>query len=382
MITQTSTCRPKSIESIRALRAVAALLVTLFHLAMKMETTTIHSPVLRCFKSGFGGVDVFFIISGFIITHTNLTKINCPHLLPTYLKKRLGRIYAIYWPTVLLATLLLLWLSRLAPALQWLSFPVNPVGVLKAVVLLPTHESTLPVTWTLSYEIYFYVLFGLVIASRFLLIIPLFILGATLLTGLAECFGKTALFQFPFHDFFFSPFNLEFCLGIGVYFLTRRCTFKISRSVVAAAIGCFFLTGELIDPALIWQRILGFGIPGSVILAGLVSWEQSDRCRYPDWLLKLGDASYILYLIHVPIIMVLTQAMMRLSLSDYVVTANFILIGVLCWGSWQLHLRIEKPILAWISIRQFRPIGFRNRFTGISLMRIGKPQTAHKMVTR
>ncbi len=117
---------PKLFRSIQALRAVAALLVTIFHVSMKMEDVAIYSPFLRCFKAGSGGVDLFFVISGFIITHTSLSKINRPDQLKPYLKKRFGRIYAIYWLVLLLAGILSLWLKPLRPRYNGFRTPLTP----------------------------------------------------------------------------------------------------------------------------------------------------------------------------------------------------------------------------------------------------------------
>ncbi|MGM9507315.1 acyltransferase family protein [Larkinella sp. GY13] len=339
---------PKSFASIQALRALAALLVTLFHVSMKMEDVAIYSPFLRCFKAGFGGVDLFFVISGFIITHTNGSKINRPDQLVPYLKRRFGRIYVIYWLVLVAAGVLFLWLNAFAPSLKWLSYGLNPVEIAKALTLFPFHESLLPVTWTLSYELYFYVLFGLLIVSRYFLIIPVLLMGATLLNGLATGAGQPPLFAFSHHSFLLSPFTLEFCFGVAAYHLARRNAFDIHPVLMGLAAGLFFLTGEWATPADYWLRIGGFGFPAMVLLLGLIRWEVSNRFSYPDWLTKLGDASYLLYLIHVPAIMMLTQALMILGFANFVVVSNVLLVAFLAWFSWLAHRWVEKPLLHWI----------------------------------
>jgi exopolysaccharide production protein ExoZ len=384
MLLRPANSLPKTLESIQVLRAVAALLVTIFHLSIKMETVAIHSPILRCFKSGFGGVDLFFIISGYIITHTNLSKINHPDQLASYLKKRFGRIYSIYWLIVSLASIFLIWLHYVAPSLKWLPYSFDVIGILKALTLVPSHESTLPVTWTLSYEVYFYILFGLVIASRLLLIVPVVILTATLISGFSSLTGLPSLFDFRFNDFFFSPFNMEFCFGIGAYFITRRYRFKAPLILAGIAIIFFFVAGEFIDSSEIWLRIWGLGIPATVILMSLVSWELSYNLHYPAWLLKLGDASYILYLIHVPAIMVLTQALMLMNLSGFVLCANFLLIACMIWFSWQTHISIEKPLLRWINSEPIKVSDRKGWVIGAFRLRIvtSKPQPAHKLLAR
>ncbi|RYG29208.1 MAG: acyltransferase, partial [Chitinophagaceae bacterium] len=283
MLLCSTTTLPKSFASIQALRALAALLVTIFHVSMKMEDVAIYSPFLRCFKAGFGGVDLFFVISGFIITHTSVSKIDRPDQLIPYFKKRFGRIYAIYWLVFLLAGALFLWLNTFAPSLKWLSYSLNPVEIAKALTLFPFHESLLPVTWTLSYELYFYVLFGLLIISRYFLIIPLVLVAATVLNGLASVTGQPPLFEFTYHSFLLSPFNLEFCFGVAAYLLARRYAFEIHPSLMILTAGLFFLTGEWATPTDYWLRIGGFGLPAMVLLLGLIRWEVSNHFSYPAW---------------------------------------------------------------------------------------------------
>ncbi|WP_423347203.1 acyltransferase family protein [Larkinella sp. VNQ87] len=146
---------PQTFRSIQAMRALAALLVTLFHLTAKMDNIGIQSPLLNCFRAGFGGVDLFFIISGFIITHTSISKFGTPRQWLPYLKKRFIRIYSLYWILLLLASVGLLVFRLFTPSLQWVRYAFSPLTLLKAILLLPSHESPLLVTWTLSHELYF-----------------------------------------------------------------------------------------------------------------------------------------------------------------------------------------------------------------------------------
>lgn len=370
MLLRTTTSLPKNLHSIQALRAIAALLVTLFHLYNKMGHVNIAPSFLQYFKAGFGGVDLFFVISGFIITHTNRTKLGQPHQLISYLKKRFIRIYAIYWPIFLLASIGLLGLNTFAPSLQWLTYSFEPATVLQAIFLVPNHESILPVTWTLSHELYFYILFGLVIMSRFLLVVPLSALAATLLYGLANWAGVGYLPTFPLHDFLLNPFNLEFCFGVAAYLLIQRYQINMPPVLTVIALLFFFLMGSLIDPSDIWSRIWGLGLPATVILLGLVKLELADRFEYPAWLLQLGDASYLLYLIHIPVIMVATHLLLIQNLSELVIVTNVILIGMMGWLSCLMHRWAEKPLLNWIYAHRYRIFGFSYRTAILDLLRI------------
>ncbi|RAK03062.1 peptidoglycan/LPS O-acetylase OafA/YrhL [Larkinella arboricola] len=374
---------PKTLDSIQALRAIAALLVTLFHLYIKMGQIHIPPSVFGYFKAGFGGVDLFFVISGFVITHTNASKIATPRYLLPYFKKRLVRIYAIYWLVFLLASVGLLGLHAFAPSLQWIAYSFEPFTTLKALFLVPAHESILPVTWTLSYELYFYILFGLMILSPFLLIIPALVLAATVLSGLARWTGLAFFPEFPFHDFLFSPFNLEFCFGVVGYLALRRYRFSIPPVLTVVALLVFFLAGNFIDPADTWLRIGGLGLPALVLLLSLVNLELSGRFQYPDWVLKLGDASYLLYLIHIPVIMVVTHILLMKHHSELVILGNVVVLVGMSWFSWQLHRWVEKPVLNWIYAYRYRIFGFSYRAVVLAQLRVRIPKQSddHKMIS-
>ncbi|MGA0559537.1 acyltransferase family protein [Larkinella sp. VNQ87] len=216
------------------------------------------------------------------------------------------------------------------------------------------------------------------------LIIPAVVVGATVFSGIMTLLGHPYFFNFPLNDFFFSPFNLEFCLGITVYFLTRPTLVRIPLILVAAACALFVYTGQHINPADLWFRVGGLGLPATVLLLALIQWEKTGTIRYPARLLKLGDASYMLYLIHMPVVMVVTHALLLLGLRQHVLVTNFALLIGLVWFSGLAHQRIEKPLLHWLNNRPRAAAAFSYRLTLLNLVRIlvSKPSATHKMFVR
>ena len=101
--------------------------------------------------AGFAGVDVFFVISGFIMYHTTV-KANGPGASLDFLKRRAARIYSGYWPFFILAAIVFAWArpAHFEASNLLTSFLLWPA---------PLHEVLLDVSWTLSYEMYFYGLF-------------------------------------------------------------------------------------------------------------------------------------------------------------------------------------------------------------------------------
>jgi peptidoglycan/LPS O-acetylase OafA/YrhL len=101
----------RQIRSLQALRGVACLMVVLLH-AGNWEPSTHPKTLLLAWARPFGwaGVDLFFVLSGFIITWTQERNLGRPAAVGSYLWRRLWRIYPIYLAT---------WLAT-AGAMWWL----------------------------------------------------------------------------------------------------------------------------------------------------------------------------------------------------------------------------------------------------------------------
>src|SRR4051794_40346773 len=93
----------KRYQSLEMLRAVAALLVVFFHTEFIFGSRTPTTPFGGMFAAGFRGVDLFFVLSGFIITYVHRTDVGRPWRLANYAFNRLARIYPAVWITTLLA---------------------------------------------------------------------------------------------------------------------------------------------------------------------------------------------------------------------------------------------------------------------------------------
>jgi exopolysaccharide production protein ExoZ len=146
------------IRNVQVLRAVAALLVVFIHL-----DTLLASLGLPVF--GGGGVDVFFVISGFIMVYTTSLRDTGPW---SFFADRIARIVPLYWSL----TLALIVLNFVAPAL--LHSQATWRELIESLVFVPFEKPNgliapvLYVGWTLNYEMFFYLLFagGLLLHNR------------------------------------------------------------------------------------------------------------------------------------------------------------------------------------------------------------------------
>ncbi|WJF91853.1 acyltransferase [Paraburkholderia bonniea] len=290
-------------SSIQALRAIAALLVLAFHqYAVEGKYFGAHAipHVLGLF--GTCGVDLFFVISGFVMTRVTRGRFASREQSKVFLLHRFLRVYPIYW----FYSLIVLAVMLVMP--QWVNATTgHQANLLSSFLLLPS--STLPLLlqgWTLTYEMFFYLVFaGLVafIAERFL---PVALLIWAILTGgLAFWLGRAQLTN-PFLEVVSNPLVLEF---IGGCFCALLCpAVKGARSIAVLVIGlaallAAFVIGEHAGlSAVVQWRALYFGVPACLLVLGATSWEMNTGRTAPRFLRLLGDASYSLYLSHVLVI--------------------------------------------------------------------------------
>jgi exopolysaccharide production protein ExoZ len=298
------------LNAVQAVRALAALMVAYLH-AIGLQVhppQPFHQYIPGLMEVLNAGVDIFFVLSGFIITHS-ASRYSGGREALHFLKRRFLRIN----PTYYAATLLFL-----AVSWHWLMknhlLPTAP-AILKAIVLLPVADNKWsmcipPVAWTLSFEWFFYFLFALAIFSRSRdKVIFLTVLGAILIAG---------HYILPIPDdrirFITNPMLLDFLLGMLIYRCYTRLTptTTLAASLAIAGIlllvyhGCWGKTylGNpiyILDSSLVLQRFLCLGVPGGLLLAGCVFLEKRGALSllWNNRVVNLlGDASYSLYLTH------------------------------------------------------------------------------------
>lgn len=276
-------------------RAVAALMVVYFHSVLQYDGIYSNS-VLKGFLFGETGVDLFFVLSGFVMWLTTAGREQSP---AQFYRKRIERIVPLYWGLTLAAAAIAL----LFPA-YLKSTVFDGAHVLASLFFIPwtnaadpTGATITPVVipgWTLNYEMYFYLIFGalLLVGEK----LRIYALGAILIVLLI-------LFNFmPGNSvaarFYGNPIVLEFLAGVIVsrlylsgFLIPRGWTFLL---LPASALALVVFDGADLEV----PRVVGAGIPSVVIVYCLVSLDFS-RLRELKLLHLLGDASYSLYLTHV-----------------------------------------------------------------------------------
>lgn len=138
------------LAGIQGLRFVAALMVVVYHANIFVDNVfprPADDPIMLFSLIGAAGVPVFFTISGFIMFHTSGTMFGRPGASADFLKRRLLRVYPIYWVVLPLYLLNLAWSGSDIPAgLVWVFLPVPGYA-----------DTVISPAWTLVYELYFYI---------------------------------------------------------------------------------------------------------------------------------------------------------------------------------------------------------------------------------
>ncbi len=315
----------KTLYGIQYLRAFAALAVVVFHAAEKSG---------EHFAIGAAGVDVFFVISGFIMWVISERRPMTPQ---GFLIDRLRRIAPSYW----LVTFIMIAgaVTGLFPNLQ-----LTTSHILASLFFIPAHSPSTgdiwPVLvqgWTLNFEIFFYVLFAgaLFLPRKWRLLFLLALFGGFFLAGQILQPTTPALYTYT------RPIILEFVGGVLIAELWLRWWIagtSLGLACVGAALSGFaaiHLMGAEFNAGIC-------GPLAMVLVYGMVSLEAAGSLGRMPLLTYLGDASYSIYLWHTLAISVVAKAGQMVGLSSTVMAPVGVLAGVIV-GTAAYEL-VEKPL--------------------------------------
>ncbi len=272
------------IWSIQYLRALAALGVVVFH--------ALESSPHR-FVIGQAGVDVFFVISGFIMASLMLGRESEPL---TFGWRRLVRIVPLYWATTFAALAIALirpdFFYRLDASLE---------NAALSLLFVPHASATGGVTpvlwqgWTLEYEMFFYLLctLALFLPSRRLIALGV-VLTVLVVVGIAARPAEPIALAYT------NPLLLEFGAGVLLALAWRRRWLNalwLGAAALVAGVGAYALQQAGLAPVT-GVRIIDWGVPALFIVAGALALEGAGRMPQSRFGLLVGDASYSLYLTH------------------------------------------------------------------------------------
>jgi exopolysaccharide production protein ExoZ len=336
--------RQISLSTVQSLRGFAALAVCASHLH-SIELKFDPTPLLGNWAiTGFGGVDLFFVISGFVMVWVTRASQGVASAVPTFWLMRALRIYPLWW--LVLSALVVVWMIK--PDWVFSSVAGEP-DLLRSYLLFPAVNLPLhAVGWTLIHEMWFYIVFGfvLMVPRRFVPACLALWAGVVIAAALALPNPADPVLSLLRH-----PLTLEFIAGAAIALLATKRALPLARIVLQA--GCFFLLLAAIfirDNAATafadeWTRIGLFGLPCAMILWGWVGMEQAGGGS-PLWSQGLGNWSYALYLIHVPVFALVGRLAKPFSIPGPIdnIALLIVALALAILAAFVLHEALEKPM--------------------------------------
>jgi peptidoglycan/LPS O-acetylase OafA/YrhL len=307
---------PHKLSHIQALRAYAALAVVIYHVSVR-SLVLLDRPFWTASLSwGATGVDTFFVLSGFIIMTVHRRDISRRSQLRPYLIKRALRIYPIYW----LVTLAVLpaYIAGYGDTAKR-SFDV----VIRSLTLFPQHVGGSPIVnvgWTLSFEIFFYLVFAALIAIPMRYSAPLVVawLGPCIFVFVCTVSGLWHPTFTLLWTFLFNPRNLEFALGAAIALYGPAITLRRPRLWLIAGVAVLVTVAAIsaVTTVSIPQRSVAVtGLPSGLMVLAAAQLDRQGAAA-PRFLEAVGDASYSLYLIHYEVLSVFFRAARHLHLVN------------------------------------------------------------------
>jgi peptidoglycan/LPS O-acetylase OafA/YrhL len=305
------------IRDIEVLRALAVLFTIFNHRSIMLVETRTH--VIDPYFQFWGGVDIFFVVSGFVISHGLLaSRRNCATETEFLIEvvgfwiRRIWRIWPTAWFWVAISLIMTaitssnLWgwiLPNLQAAVSILLNIENFHQISIQAHALPTIPSQFEVYWSLSLEEQFYVLLPLV-----LILFRYRFLGLFCATAVAV----QIFLPRPVSNFLWWIRTDALLLGvvIGLSFDSPKIRFLFEPSFLRRARWLSYFTTSLLlflIAGLSGQPIVSFSTGAIAALAAVLVWLASFDASYilPEGWPKrafvwVGSRSFALYLIHVP----------------------------------------------------------------------------------
>ena len=307
---------------VQALRGLAACMVVAFHATQVWSQHVGDGVVPTVWANGAGGVDLFFVISGFVMTVSTVGREHRLHPAWDFLKRRLVRIVPLYWIMTLMVLAKLAFINRhpqFENSAEHLKTPLS--FILASLTFVPYRTSMgdlhplVGQGWTLSFEMLFYLIFAMALALRVRIL--------NLLTPVMIFLAAIGIFykdSWPPIMSLTDPILLEFLAGVGLGYMVlggRKLHWRWCVGLLTAGLLALLAYPPLKEPKM---RVVMWGIPAYLIVQSAVMLEGRFKRAWPKWILLLGDASYSLYLTHLLMFAFIVKVLVR----GHVLTAGVV----------------------------------------------------------
>lgn len=356
--------------SLQGMRGVAVVGVVLFHMAAVEAKYSGGDLLLPAMVDFFQlGVDLFFVISGFVMVIVTRGRHQDWVQGQRFVFNRLSRIYPNYWFYYLIT----LGIYLVAPAMVNSSHGDSNLGM--SFLLLPSDKVLLVmVAWSLVFELWFYMVFAVLLFLREQWLPWLLAAWALVLVTfnlLQDWQDYSPALRIMLH-----PYALEFIAGCAIarYFYSPRSAALSTGAVWLMLLAAVLLGLPLVASLGLYKtvglpRMLVVALVFSALTLSLVLLERRKLISVPHWLTHIGDISYTVYLSHLLVLGVMGQVWRLVgaapdSLWDNLAFVLLMLAATLCYGAVAYRV-FEKPLLdratAWCNQR-FRKAPARREY--------------------
>lgn len=338
--------------SVQWLRAIAAVLVVIFHTLYYANTLTeqFGQPPITTpgFAAWWFGFHIFFVVSGFIMIHTT-RDFGTPGAPRRFLLRRIVRVVPLYWLlTIPLAIGALLAPQAFGIATNKYQYVLSSFFFLRVARAGDDLRPLLGQGWTLDYEMFFYLAF----AVALLLPRRWGIAALTVVFGGLALFGRHVGTDTPILFTFTDDMILEFLFGVYIG-LAYEYGWRLSGWMAAVAV----LTGFVwVAPDPSGPTFLINGLPATLVVGGFVLGPRLKASAGTRWLEHIGDASYSLYLTHTFILLPYRKAWAAI-VGEHLPVALYLLssVAIAILLALVVYRHVERPMTLFLRHRFAEP---------------------------
>jgi len=340
------------ISNLQICRALAAVIVVIGHSLHDLDTVAAHAGVepVRSAVNWGAGIDIFFVVSGFIMIYVAGGDFGKPGTMWRFLAKRVARVAPLYW----LVTTALILGSFVAPSL--LNVPIGGARhILASYLFIPDWRPDMSLVrpvmalgWTLNYEMLFYAVFGCAMALPLRFAVPAM---TALFVGAATAKEAFDIQQTQL-AFWMDPLVLEFLFGVYIG-LAYRAGLRLSApAALALGLAGFALVTTSLPESVgiaLSPNFLRYGAPAAMLVGAAALGPQLPPVAPVRFAVALGDASYALYLSHPFVIRPLREIWLKIGGADLPLVAfSAVCLFAAIAVAFALHRYLEMPIARWL----------------------------------
>lgn len=301
-------------------------------------------PFPDFFSAGTFGVDIFFILSGYVMALISHNVSPGSTSARSFVFRRGLRVYPIYW----IYTLLVLLAYFVYPEGVNSSYATNP-SVIRSFLLLPDFSTPLlNVGWTLIYEVYFYCLMALLLFFRIETRNTFFMILFIFLIVYNYFFYISTDPINPFEKYYLGPLICEFILGYWLFFQRVKFSSLMNLIVMVSSVLFVLSTSYWVDINSNFKRLFLFGLPAALFVYSFLSFFEGKR-NFRSIVL-LGDISFSTYLSHIFVLNVIGVGFGFFEIEGIFGSILCLLVSIFAVYVWSFisYFFIEKKVMSFV----------------------------------